>query len=161
MRRAAYSLLEVLLTIVIIQIISSLVLVNVSTVQTTEKLSRAGEQIVVATRYARMLAMTSGQTAGVEFNTATNQIRVFQGPAATTVNNPQVQGGTYVIYLATQQDIAGVHMGTILLSSDNTNPYQVIYGKLGGTLNNGYVTLSYSNQSRTVNIPLVGEAKIQ
>jgi Tfp pilus assembly protein FimT len=160
-RRRGYSLIEVLCTVLIIQIISGMVVVNVSSVQDNEKLSRAAEQIVVALRYARILAMSTGQPAGVEFDTATNQIRVFQGATATTVSNSQILGGTYLINLNTQADICNVKVSSALLSNDNTNPYQVIFGKLGGTLNNGYVTLSYGSCTRTVNIPLVGEATIQ
>ena len=77
--RRGYSLLEVLCVIVIIQLISGMVVVNVSNVQDNEKLSRASEQIIVAFRYARILAMSTGQPAGVEFDAVGNKVRVFQG----------------------------------------------------------------------------------
>lgn len=159
--RRGYSLIEVLCTVVIIQIISGIIVVNVSNVQDNEKLARACEQVVVATRYARILAMSTGQPAGVEFNTATNQIRVFSGAAATTALNSQVLGGTYLIDLNNQSDIANVNISSVLISNGATNPYQVTFGKLGGTLNNGFVTLAYGTHTRTINIPLAGESTIQ
>src|SRR5437870_2192120 len=72
----AYSLIEMLITVLIIQIISGMVMVNVSQVQTNERLARACEQIVLALRYARLQAMSTGQPGGVEFNVATNSVRV-------------------------------------------------------------------------------------
>jgi Tfp pilus assembly protein FimT len=160
-RQRAYSLLEVLITILIIHIISGMVMVNVSTIQTSEKLSRAGEQVVTALRYARTLSMTTGEPAGVEFNMTTNQIRVFQGVSATTVTNNLISGGQYVIDLPTQSEIAGVKITTASLVGNTTNPYWVVFGRLGGTTNNGSVTLTYGQQSKRVVIPLVGEAKVQ
>jgi Tfp pilus assembly protein FimT len=156
-----YSLLEVLITVLIIQIISSMVMVNVSSVQSTERLTRAGEQIVLALRYARILAMSSNQPAGVEFDTSTNTFRVFQGASATTVSNALMPGGTYAINLNTQLDVSGVKISSALISNDTANPYCVTFGTLGGTTNNGYLTLTYGLHTKTVQIPLVGEAKVQ
>src|SRR4051794_878434 len=93
--RRAYSLIEMLITVLIIQIISGMVMVNVSNVQTNERLARACEQIVLALRYARLQAMSTGQPGGVEFNVASNTVRVFQGNAATTVSTSFIRGGTY------------------------------------------------------------------
>jgi Tfp pilus assembly protein FimT len=156
-----YSLIETMITVLIIHMISGMVIVSVSSIQRSEKLSRAGQQVVVALRYARILAMSTGQPAGVEFNTTTNQVRVFQGASATTVNNSMIQSGTYVINFNTQADVNGVTISNALLSSDVTNPYWVVFGTLGGTVNNGSVALNYGGQSVTVQIPLVGDAKVQ
>jgi Tfp pilus assembly protein FimT len=160
-RGRGYSLIEVLITVLIIQMLSGLVVVNVSSIQRSEKLSRAGQQVVVALRYARILAMSTGQPAGVEFNTVYNQIRVFQGASATTANNSLIKGGTYIIDFTTQADISGVTISNALISGDNTNPYWVVFGTLGGTVNNGSVALNYGGQRVTVQIPLVGDAKVQ
>jgi Tfp pilus assembly protein FimT len=159
--RRGYSLLEVLMTVIIIQIISSMAIVSVSNVQPTEQLAMAGQQMVVALRYARMLAMTSGQTAGVEFDTINNTVRVFQGDTQATAPNSLIAGGSYIINLNTQSEISGVMLGQALISQNTSSPYCVTFGKLGGTTNNGYVTLQYGGLSKTVSIPLVGEATVQ
>lgn len=159
--RRGYSLIEMLITVLIIQIISGMVMVNVSQVQTNERLARACEQIVLALRYARMQAMSTGQAGGVEFNIASNTVRVFQGASATTVNNSLISGGTYVINFANQGETSGVRLSAAMIANDATDPYRVTFGNLGGTSNNGYVTLSYGGATKTVQIPMVGEAKVQ
>jgi len=159
--RRAYSLIEMLITVLIIQIISGMIMVNVSNVQTNERLARACEQVVLALRYARLQAMSTGQPGGVEFNVASNNVRVFQGNAATTVSTTFIRGGTYVIDFANQAETSGVKLTGALLSNDATDPYRVTFGNLGGTANNGYITLTYGGVTKTVQIPLVGEAKIQ
>ena len=162
-RRASggYSLIEMMITVLIIQMLSGLAMVNVSSIQRSEKLARAGQQVVVALRYARMVAMSSGQPAGVEFDTTTNRVRVFQGAAATTVSNSMIRGGTYVIDFNTQADVNGVTISNALIAADVANPYWVVFGTLGGTVNNGSVNLNYGSQTVTVQIPLVGDAKVQ
>jgi hypothetical protein len=49
----------------------------------------------------------------------------------------------------------------VLVVGSTTNPYSVTFGSLGGTMNNGYVSLTYAKQVKTVNIPLVGEPKVR
>ena len=160
-RAKGYSLIEVLLTVLIIQIISGMIMVNVSDVQTNERLARSCEQIVLALRYARVQAMSTGQPVGVEFNVSGNSVRVFQGPSATTVSDSMIAGGTYVINLNNQAETSGVRLSGAMISNDATDPYRVTFSTLGGTSNNGYVTLTYGGVTKTVQIPLVGEAKVQ
>jgi len=160
-RRRGYSLIEMLITILIIQIISTMVVVNVSSVTAGEKAQRAAEQLIYATRYARMLAMTSGTTAGVEFDTASNTVRVFTGSTFTTAANSMFTNNQYSFDYDTHNDFAGTRIIGAQLSAQSTNPYRVTYGTLGGTNNNGFVTIQYGTVQKTVSIPLVGEAKIQ
>jgi len=154
-------LIEVLITVLIIHAIAGMIMVNVSNIQTSEKITRGAQQVIVALRYARMVAMTTGQPAGVEFNTATNQVRVFQGAAATTVPNSLIPGGNYIIDFNSQFDVNGTRITAATIVGDTTSPYQVIFGKLGGTNNNGSVTLTYASQSKTISIPVVGDATMQ
>lgn len=174
--RRAYSLIEMLITILIIQIISGMVMVNVGSVQRTERLTRAAEQVMVALRYARILAMSTGESAGVEFNTTTHTFRVFQGAAATTVSNSMIPGGLYSISLATSHELNGVKINAVNIAS-GANPYRITYGKLGGTLNSsiavetaperfgsgvaGDITLNYGVQNMIVRVYQVGESKVK
>jgi Tfp pilus assembly protein FimT len=158
--RRAYSLLEVLITVLIIQIISSMVLVNVSSVQSTERLTRAAEQIVIAMRYARMVAMTSGQSAGVEFDKSGNSFRVFQGSSAVTASNALMSGGTYAVDFDTEPNLSGVTIYDVSIAGSSTNPYRVTFGNLGGTTNSGYITLSYGSNQKKIKVPLVGDASV-
>jgi len=150
-----------IVVMLILQLVAGMVLVNVSAAQRSERLSRAGEQVIVALRYARMLAMSSGQPVGVEFNTATSQMRVFYGASATTVSNNLMSGGTYVVNFAKQADVAGVTFSSAAITARSANPYQVVFGTFGGTQNSGTITLSYGGQRITVQIPAVGDAKVQ
>jgi Tfp pilus assembly protein FimT len=165
-----------LITVLIIQIISGMVMVNVGSVQRTERLTRACEQVQIALRYARILAMSSGQQAGVEFDTSTNTFRVFQGPSFTTVSNSMIPSGTYAINLSTSPELSGVKISAATISG-GSNPYRVIYGSLGGALNTpidvemsterygsaiaANITLNYGTQNMTVRVYQVGEAKIK
>jgi Tfp pilus assembly protein FimT len=150
-----------LITVLIIHIISGMVMVNVSGIQTSEKLSRGGQQVIAAIRYARMLAMTTGEAAGVEFDATTHRVRVFQGTAATTVNNSLIPGGTYVLDFNGQTEITGIRITAASIVGDTSSPYRITFGTLGGTNNTGSVTLSYGQQSKIVQIPAVGDPTLR
>jgi len=165
-RLRAYTLIELLVVLAILQLAAGMVAANVSAVQRSERLSRAGQQVVIALRYARILAMSSGQPAGVEFDTATHQFRVYQGVAATTAPNNLMPGGTYMIDFKKQPDVVGVNINGVSITNPNpavpfTNPYKVAYGTFGTTKNNGTITLKCNSQTITITIPTVGEAKVQ
>jgi Tfp pilus assembly protein FimT len=155
----AFTLIELLMTVLVIQIVSMLVLVCVGNVEAPERVDRAVNETIAALRYARMLSMASGQSCGVEFNTSTGTIRVFKGAAMTTVADSQIQGGTYVINLNSQSNVRGVTISQVLIANDATNPYQVWFGTLGQTANNGFVTFTYGTASRSITIPTVGECQ--
>jgi prepilin-type N-terminal cleavage/methylation domain-containing protein len=156
-RRRGYSLLEMLITVLIIQIISGMVMVNTSSVQRTEKLQRTGQQMTVALRYARILAMSSGQPAGVEFDVTNNTFRVFQGTSATTVSNSMFASGSYSVNLNTDHDCGGVKIADASLTNAPTSPFRVTFGTLGGTSNYGSVAINYGGTTLWVSVPQVGE----
>lgn len=149
------------MTVLIIQIVAAMVVANVSSVERSERLDRAAQEIVVAARYARMLAMSAGEPAGLEFDAATQRVRVWRGAAFTTATNSQMPGGVYVMDLGNKDNIEGVRLASLLLSNVTTTPHRVTFSALGATSNNGYITLSYGGATRTVVIPIVGDPKIQ
>jgi hypothetical protein len=120
--------------------------------------------------------MSSGQQAGVEFNTTTNSFRVFQGPSATTVSNSMIPGGSYSIGMSTQAELNGVRISNVSITG-GANPFRITYGNLGGTMNTpisvetdsdrfgsaiaGDITLNYGTQNTLVRVYQVGEARIK
>lgn len=150
--RRGYSLLEVLITVLIIQIISGMIMVNVSNVQTDERLNRAAEQIIAATRYARILSMSTGRRSEVQFDTSANTFSVLLQtldangnpvwtdaptntvPTCAVVTDTMISGGTYTVNLTNERELSGVTIsGTANLSA--ANPYYVMYGNLGNPMN--------------------------
>ena len=168
-RPRGYSLLEVMLTSVIIQIIAGIVTVTVGNVASTERGSYAGQEVVSAIRYARQLAQTTGQPCGVIFDTDNQQVKVFLGTTTNIAPNSAFAGGTYIIKLRQQSNTTGVSIATVSLAGPSGNKV-VTYGNigatsgmpkgLGSTVNPGFITLTVGNATRTVTIPAAGEPSI-
>ncbi len=185
--RGGYTLLEVLVTVLIIGIMSSLAMVDVGANDATTRLSRAAQAIIAAGRYARMQSMGHGQTSGASFqptdayglqiDTNANTITVYHTTwnsatstwslPGTAVANNLLAGGTYVIHLNTDPAYAGVtisavHLaGTADTSPNTASPYYCQYRPFGDTFNAGSnaatITLSYGGRSCSINIPTVGD----
>src|SRR5690349_8551559 len=85
--RRGYSLIEMLMTILITQIIAAMVSVSVSNVAASERANFTGQEIITALRYARQLSQTLGTPCGVIFDSSTQQVKVFRGTTATIVAN--------------------------------------------------------------------------
>jgi Tfp pilus assembly protein FimT len=164
--RRGYSLIEVLICSLIIQIIAGIVAVSVSTVTETERTSYAGQEVVTAMRYARQLAQTTGTPCGVVFDNTNQQIKVFRGTTATIAPNTGMPGGQYIVNLAAQANTHGVTLSSVSLAGaagNNVVTYGVIGAVsgipkgLGSTTNTGYVKLSLGGATQTVNIPAAGD----
>jgi prepilin-type N-terminal cleavage/methylation domain-containing protein len=188
--RRAFTLIETLITVLIISVISSLVLVNVSSVDATSRLDRAAQHVIAALRYARIQSLSHSQTLtgssqpsdayGVYFNTASNTVTVFHSTwnaarnryvyPGNTVSNSLIQGGLYVVNLNTQSDCAGVKITSVSLagSSDTRwnvrSPYVCQFRPMGTTPNYGLVpeaiTLTYGGCTCTISIPPVGDPQV-
>jgi Tfp pilus assembly protein FimT len=168
-RRGGYSLIEVLMTSLIIQIIAGMVAVSVSNVAAAERTSYAGQEVVTALRYARQLAQSSGTPSGVVFDATNQTVSVFSGTPTTIVPNNAMPGGVYTVNLNSQANTHGVMITSVSLAGDPNNN-MVCYGTtqpksgirgLGSTTNNGFVVLSQGTGSVTVNIPVIGEPTLQ
>jgi len=165
-RRRGYSLIEVLMTSLIIQIIAGMVAVSVSHVAETERTSYAGQEAVSALRYARQLAQTTGTPCGVIFDNTTQQIKVFRGTTSTIVSDSAIPGGQYIVNLTTQANTNGVKISSISLAGA-AGTKTVTYGNigatsgapkgLGSTNNNGFIKLSIGGATKTVSIPSAGD----
>ncbi len=165
-RRGGYSLIEMLITSLIIQIIAGMISVSVSNVAATERANYAGQEAITAICYARQLAQSDGIPCGVIFDAANQQIRVFRGDTGTTAANTALPGGQYVINLAQQANTTGVKIVSVSLAGPPSNSV-VTYGNvgtlsgiskgLGSTVNTGFVVLSNGTGSTKVWIPAAGE----
>ena len=145
---------------VILGIVGNIALDAVSGSEANYRATRAAEETVAALRYARTLAMSTGNSCGVEFNTTTKTISVYTmiGTTQTWVTNPFTgpSGGNYQVELASDPALLGVGM-TVSMPSDTTNPYDCLYNPLGATGNTGTVKFTYSQGQSTVTIAAVAD----
>jgi Tfp pilus assembly protein FimT len=165
-----YSLIEMLLTILLIQIIGGLVAVQVSSATASERTNYAAQETLSALRYARQLALSTGQPAGVAFDNTNQTITVFRrvNNQSVTETNTALMGGQYVINLKTRANVAGTTLSNINLAGGGK---VVTYGLIGGTsymprglgstANNGTITLKSGSATLTVLIPDAGEPSVQ
>jgi Tfp pilus assembly protein FimT len=172
--------------VAIMAIVSGLVLVQNQTVNDTERLDRAADEVVAALRYARIEAMGNGSTIsgtsqpttafGVSFDTTANTVTVyktsFSGSAwtlpGTAVSCTMYPSQTYVINFATQPEVQGVTIssvsvnGTTDTQTNTKSPYICQYLPFGEAENygsaNAAITLSYDGKTRTISVPQVGDA---
>jgi Tfp pilus assembly protein FimT len=168
--RRGYSLIEMLLTILLIQIIGGLVAVQVSSATATERTNYASQETISALRYARQLALSTGQPAGVSFDNTNQTITVFKrvNNQNVTVTNAALMGGQYVINLKTRANVSGTTVSNINLAGGGKI---VTYGLIGGTsamprglgstANNGTITLKSGASTITILVPDAGEPSVQ
>ncbi len=78
-----YTLTEILIVVAILAITATLALGMIGNTEASLHADRAAREALAAIKYARMMAMTTGGTYGVEFDTtAINASRCFKPPAA-------------------------------------------------------------------------------
>ena len=185
--RRAFTLIEVLVTVLIIGIISSMVAVNVSSGDASTRLDRASQMIIAACRYARIQSLghsdanLTGTTAathafgyGVQIDTAANTITVYRAnwsstrvepPRKCPSRTPLFGTGSAVLNFNTLATCSGVKITAVSLNStsdtsaNTSSPYYCQYHPFGDALNYGAtaITISYGGQTRTINIPQVGD----
>jgi Tfp pilus assembly protein FimT len=161
----AYSLIEALIALVIIQIVSTLVFVSVQTVSDSSHLDLLSKRTMGALRYARMLAMSSGQSVNADFDLNAQTIRVYLGAGTTPTANSLFPSGLCAVNLNTDQGIAGCKIAAVTNSPTNgTNIYRCTYGRLGTRINATSfaspmtVSFTYGAGSAVLTIPNAGDA---
>ena len=142
-RRGGFTLLEVLLTVLIIGVISSMVAVNVSTGDASTRLDRAAQMIIAACRYARIQSLghsdaviagspgsftsQANSAYGIQINTAANTITVYKATfnsstgkwtlPGTAVADSLFGSGTCVLNFNTLPTCQGVTITNVSLTS--------------------------------------------
>jgi Tfp pilus assembly protein FimT len=166
-RSRAYSLIEVLISLLIIQIIATFVMVSSSSLSDSSHLDQLDKRAIGCIRYARMLAMSSGQPCSVEFNQTAQTIKVFLGSSTTPVSNSMFPGGRCAINLASDQGVGGCTIGSVTnaatTGSQTVTAWVCTFGNLGTRTNApSYstpmtVTFNYGNASSILTIPNAGD----
>jgi prepilin-type N-terminal cleavage/methylation domain-containing protein len=158
-RTRAYTLIEALISLAIMAVVASLAICPLSSVNDSTRLDAALKRSTALLRYARMLAMSSGQPCSVEFNTTTQTIAVYLGTAATPAPNSLFAGNTCSLNLAADPAFAGVRISDI--TGAGSTPARFTYGILGtrtpaasGTMT---VTFACGNAVAALTIPAVGD----
>lgn len=160
-KRCGFTTVEMLVCLIILALVSKVVVDVISRTEANARADRAARETMAAIRFARNLAMTTGNSSGVEFNTTTNKVQVY-----TMISGTQTwvtaafvgsgKSGRYEIDLANDREVKGVTM-TVTIATDTTNPYSVLFTPLGATKNTGTVRFNYSGTSKTLTIPALAD----
>jgi prepilin-type N-terminal cleavage/methylation domain-containing protein len=157
--RRAFTIVELTIVLLILAISAAISMDLLANTEAWTRSDRAAREALAAARYARTLAITTGGTYGIEFDTANARFQVFNTTGSNVVTSPLIAGGTYVINLS-RTELSGVTM-TPTIANDTTNPYDVIYNPLGSTTNGGTIAFTYANRTRTLTIPAVGDPTVK
>jgi len=159
-RAAGFTLLDVLLTLLILAIATAISLDAIANTEAGFRADRAARETITALRYARTLAMTTGNASGVEFDTTQKKIKVYTviNGTQTWVTNPVIgtSGNLYQIDLVNSAEVAGVGM-SVNIPTDTTNPYDCLFNQLGATTNVGTATFTFGQGTRTVTITALAD----
>ncbi len=114
---------------------------------------------MAAFRYSRYLAMTTGKSSKVSFNTGTNAFSVYwMSNGSTWDASPVTQplsGGTYTVNLNTSNGIVGT---TFALNPSGTTNFT--YNALGSCDNATTITFSYGTRTKLLTVPKAGDPQL-
>jgi prepilin-type N-terminal cleavage/methylation domain-containing protein len=161
-KRRGFTVVEMILCMIIMAIIAKIGVDVISRTESNQRADRAARETVVALRYARNLATTTGNSSGVEIDTSTRKIRVYTmiGTTKTFVSAPFMgNGGAFQIDLANDRAVKGVTL-TMSIPSDTSNPHDVLFNSLGATKNTGTVRFNYGSTYKTVTIGSLADPTI-
>ena len=140
-RNAGFTFIELVITILVLGILSSLALYNGSKTITPQKKSLAVQQVIDDINYARALAISSNGLITIEFSDSDNDYSVYKGNENILVQNfPNGSGGVV--------DFLDLSLGSTDLSNidfDGTNRLKLMpqgVPEFGGTLTINDVTLT-------------------
>ncbi|MGN6367831.1 MAG: pilus assembly FimT family protein [Phycisphaerae bacterium] len=163
-RRRAYSLIEALIALLIIQVIASLVFYSVQSTTDASHLDTMTKDTIGALRYARALSMSANLPVNVDFNTSAQTINVYLNTSTTPVANPMFPKGSCSFDLKNDQGIAGCKITSVTNCPTNgTNIYRLTYSVLGTRTNAPSfatpmtVTFAYGGATATLTIPNAGD----
>ncbi len=155
-----FTLVEMIIVILILSIVYVMGMDTIATFEANQRADRAAREILAFFRFARQLAMTTGNNAKVQVNTAGNSFAVYLMSNGTTWDAapyPQAMasGGTMKISLNTARELAGT---TISVNPPATTAF--IYQPLGTCTATGTVTFTYATKTKSITIPAVGDPQI-
>ena len=152
-------MLEVMIVLLIMALVVSLGVQTIASFEANQRADRAARETLVAFRYARNLAMTTGKNACVLFDPPTNSFSVYwqsNGSSwdATPVQQP-LAPGNYTIDYDTEKELVGTSFS---LNPSGTNRFT--YSGLGTCDNASVVTFTFGSKSKTMSIVRVGDPTI-
>ena len=159
--RRAFTIIEMLIVILIMSIVSVLGMDTISEFEAGQRAQRASLEILAFFRYARNLAMTTGNNAEVKLDTVNNTFAVYLMSNGTSWDTtPYAQsmtsGGTMLINLNAERELSGVTM-----SVAPTTATAFIYQPLGTCTVTGVISFTFGSKVSTVTVPAVGDPQVQ
>ena len=153
-----------MLAVLILGIVSVLGIDAIAESEANRRADRAARETVSALRYARTLAMSTGNPSGVEFDTTLHLVRVYTriNNVQTWVRNPAASGGNgnlYQIDLVNTREVAGVALA-VSIPTAATNPYDCVFNQLGATTNVGTIIYTYGKSKCVVTIAALADPTI-
>ncbi|MBI4126796.1 MAG: prepilin-type N-terminal cleavage/methylation domain-containing protein [Deltaproteobacteria bacterium] len=146
MKNQGFTLVELVLTIVLVSILS-VVAVSQFSLDTT-RLDLAEDKLVGDIQYAKRLAMTKGITHGIFFEPAFERYTVFEGTVATPLPDPADRSQNFIIDYTTESSFEGVTMTSANFSGSST----LTFNGEGAPVDAGNVVIAFGAQSRTMTV---------
>ena len=158
--RRGFSALELLIVLIIMSIVAVLGIDSISHFEATQRADRTSRELLSFFRYARHLAMTTGNQAKVQLDTTNQTFAVYLQSNGTTWDaTPYTQamasGGTMLMNLKTERELAGTTMA--VTPAANTS---FVYQSLGSFTSTGTITCTYGSYSKTLTVASVGDPQI-
>jgi prepilin-type N-terminal cleavage/methylation domain-containing protein len=159
--RRAFTAIEMLIVLLIMSIVSVLGMDTISEFEASQRAQRASLEILAFFRYARNLAMTTGNNAEVKLDTVNNTFAVYLMSNGTTWDTtPYAQemasGGTMLININSERELAGTTMTVA-----PTTATAFIYQPLGTCTVTGVISFTDGPKVSTVTVPAVGDPQVQ
>lgn len=134
-----FTLLEVVITIIVIGIISLIAIPRIYDQYARLKIIAAARQVAADIRYAQTVAMAEHDSSWVEFDDTQNVYRVYSGPttASRTLMAHPLEGGTYIRYLD-RGKFKNVTISSLSIGVDKA----IGFDWFGNTSNSGQIVLN-------------------
>ena len=148
---AGFTFIELVITILVLGILSSVALYNGTKTITPQKKSLAVQQVIDDINYARTLAISSNDLITIEFSDSDNEYSIYKGNGNTPVQDfPNGSGGVV--------DFLDLNLGSTDLSNIDFNGTNRLKLKPQGVPDSGG-TLTINDVTLTVN-ELTGKCTI-
>jgi prepilin-type N-terminal cleavage/methylation domain-containing protein len=156
--RPAFTLIELIAVMVILAIASMVALPMMSSAGSVQ-LRAAGDKLMADLEYAKSMAVSTGQTHKVVFNTVAETYEI-QDASGVVINHPVNKGFTYVVDFANSGQFNRVDISSV--DFDCTSEIRFDYlgspsNGSGGPLNSGSIDLQIGSTTRTILVePVTG-----
>lgn len=156
MKARGFTLIELIITFLIIGILSVVIVTDLVSSSATAKIESARFRIKSDIIYAQNLSMAEQVNHGVIFTPASNSYSVYRQTTGNIINNP-LTGTAFTVNFNTDLELKGVDIVSCSFGDPNTN--QVEFNNFGipsdGTTAlsaNGTVSLSFSGLNVIVTV---------